>query len=266
MSEKARMWMITPNKGEEWDLSDIHEDKGKRIVEYWVESVKNSMKCISKLTIPLDDGEGDGKNNNTFHRCIIEAFNYDELTCFETLTLFNGHNYKIHGVYIPENNVSVDDFNYFVTMTNLGKVPVYKKVLVFKATEEGIIDLDMGEMLELLANLYIFKSYKLKGGNFEELSINNYEPIVMDRMKSYNCKTYKSWSILCERKDDMDNFKVNGGNKVEDFKDTIIFIKKKDFAGDMAVAMDTSFEHDKKYDYRGIFSDINMDLIMNTFF
>jgi len=261
---KVNMWLFEPNDPSDWIFDGVYVDRGRRILDDWIDNC-SSLNFIKKVTIPLKD---DGREDNTisFINTVNKALDYKEGQNINTVNVYRHPNYSIQAMYIDSFNcTNSDDFNYFGTIVNIESMQIFGKCILFKVENSNINNLTLEEALSTLINFYYVKSIKLNTNRmFEQIAINNYEPEINAMFDSYYKSVIGDWIILSDDKDMLEKVKEKD-NKIEDLNN-IIWFKYKTYMGDVTASISEQVEHNKESDFRGLYMDIDESYIRKVFF
>jgi len=256
----VKIWIVKPNIPENWSFDSVEIIAGKRECSDWVKSIKSStwIKCVE--ISDSDDGCDFLNQLSIGIQATTESF-------ANTIKVYTHPHYTIECTYRSDLNFqNSKDFNYFGTVINVESINIFGPAVFFKSENKKLGNLELDELLMQLINFYFLKTYKLKNGNFEELSMTNYEPEIGRILNGYKVKKINDWIIFSDDPNsNLANLK-NSNNNINEFNN-LIWLKLKQHIGDIYQALESmNLENNKDGDMRGLYMDLDIEYIKTTFF
>jgi hypothetical protein len=173
------MWLIDINETEDWPISNIKIEDGKRNIDDFIKDCKK-LSIITKLEL------NDPKD---FFVVLGDAININEQTLANTLTIYEDNDSMIQFCYHQDYaNFYEPKINYFSTIINNTSEIILGKSCFFMIdkTSKKVIDLPLENILMLLANIHIFKTFQVRNGDLEEICFPNIKGHIDNLFKDYN--------------------------------------------------------------------------------
>jgi hypothetical protein len=248
--------VINDNMPDFWDFSDIKIENGKRNIDYFISTYKKNDK-IKIIKIKNDDG-------SDFMNSLIKYTNATKETLLNTIKIYIHPIYDIEMTYNSDYNYTNNNFNYIATVINLEAINVYGDAIFFKINKKTkkIMKLELDELLSCLINFYYIKTYKLINNEFDEITLNNFEPEIERQFKDYNKKQEDNWEIYSEN--DIKDFNLKEKNDINKFNN-IIFLKRKENIGEISNYLKKENKPINETDFRGIYYDLDKENILTLF-
>jgi hypothetical protein len=256
-----KIWIVKPNLPEEWTFNGVEVSAGKRTLGGYVNELvqKKFIQCIN--ISDSDDGCEFLNELSKGLKCETSS------THANTVQVYQHPNYTIECTYRSDLNFqNSQDFNYFGTVVNIESVNMFGPALFFKISNKKLVDLELEELVKQIVNFYYLETYKLSGGSFEKIGINNFEPEITKILNGYKVKKFGDWFVFSDdSKSNLNNLKQSKNN-INDFNN-LIWLKVKTHIGDIHEALEsTGYEKNKDGDLRGLYMDLDPEYIKAVFF
>jgi len=251
----VNIWKIKANQPNDWDFNGVEIVQGKRQIN---DFINKNISFINSIKIKNDDGSDFLNKLSSELNCTSESY-------VNTITVYKHCDYIIQCSYRSDLDYN-NGFNYFGTIVNLEAVNIFGSAIFFKLENKKLVNLEKEDVLTLLINFYYVKTYRLTSGNFEEISFNNFEPDIDRILKGYTVKKINNWYVFSDdKKSNIENLKESE-NDINEFNN-LIWLKKKGYYGEIFETLESlNLDNNREGDLRGIFMDLDIDIIRKTFF
>ncbi len=256
-----KIWIVKPNEPNDWTFNGVEVIAGKRTLGRYIDELvrKNFIQCIN--IAESDDGCEFLNELSKGIECI------DSNSHANTVQIYQHPNYNIECTYRSDLNFQNSQaFNYFGTVVNIESINMFGSAVFFKIANKKLVNLELEELVNQIVNFYYLETCKLKGGVFETIGINNFEPEITKILNGYKVRKFGEWYVFSDNpKSNLSNLKQSNNN-INEFDD-LIWLKVKTHIGDIHEALEsTGYEKNKDGDLRGLYMDLNPEYIKAVFF
>ena len=258
----VKTWLIKENKPDEWNFDGVEIIQGKREISHWLNYTANNKLFIKEININDSKPDVDFLNKLSINLNLSAELE----TMANTLTIVSRPNYIIQCTYRSDLNAKNSiNFNYFSSVVNVESAQIYGGCMFFKIQDKKLVDLELEDILSLIVSFYYIKTYRLKSGKFEEIALNNFEPDINKMFQGYKVKKFKSWLVFSDDSNSNIEQLKQSNNDISQFNN-LIWLRIKEYSGDMFEAIQSLNISNNECDLRGIYEDLDIDYITKVFF
>jgi hypothetical protein len=256
-----KIWIVKPNLPEDWTFNGVEVSRGKRTLGGYVDEIvqKKFIQCIN-----ISDSDDGCEFLNELSKGLECA---DSSTHANTVQVYSHPHYNIECTYRSDLNFQNSQaFNYFGTVVNIESINMFGPAVFFKIANKKLINLELEELINQIVNFYYLETYKLSGGSFEKIGINNFEPEITRILNGYKVKKFGDWFVFSDDPKSNLNELKQSKNNINEFNN-MIWLKVKTHIGDIHEALEsTGYEKNKDGDLRGLYMDLDPEYIKAVFF